>query len=278
LIEELEEDAASRAGFVRLWWHDKPARKIVGWARRWAYGTLLVVVTVQIFALIGTRLVEEMDRLDLEIRKVAAEKQLIPVVPDTERIWDDLDRQLNELERPRDANLELLSRWRRVALLLSDGIRTATGTTGGLAEEKEQGKRAGAKKPPLLTGEGELLRARMILQALSLHILPVLYGLLGASTFILRTITTELTASTFSATSIFRYRIRQGLGVILGLGVGLLPWNVGLVESQISLSSVALAFLAGYNVDAVFSVFDGWILRLQSSAAAKQAAAANARG
>jgi hypothetical protein len=108
-----------------------------------------------------------------------------------------------------------------------------------------------------------VLSARVILQALALHVMPVLYGLLGACAFILRRIAAQLRNSTFEATSIFRYRIRQGLGVVLGLAVVVLPWSVGADVSQISLTTIAVAFLAGYNVDAVFAPLDRWLDRLR---------------
>jgi hypothetical protein len=285
LIEELENDATERPGLWRSWRNDTPARKSVRWARRWAYGTLLIVVVLQIYALAGSRLIEEIDRIDGSIRELTEQEAQLEGAQGADRLRDAVESHLDEAERNRKTIYEMLTSWvlavewlrPRIPDWLSPRPPDAPRPEAAPAPEGSAPKAEGKPDLPPHKSADRVLQGRMLLQAFALHILPVLYGLLGASAYILRRIATEIETCTFAATSIFRYRIRQGLGVVLGLGVGVLPWNIGVVESDISVSSIALAFLAGYNVDAVFSLLDGWMDRLRNRAGVPaQAAAAKA--
>ncbi len=95
--------------------------------------------------------------------------------------------------------------------------------------------------------------ALVILQS---YLLPVLYGLLGASVFVLRSITREISNVTFSEESNRSYLLRLALGTLAGLIIG---WFVFLLPAQSvvgSISPLALAFLVGYNIEIVFSLMD----------------------
>lgn len=95
--------------------------------------------------------------------------------------------------------------------------------------------------------------ALVILQS---YILPVLYGLLGASVYVIRTITREIANVTYSEESNRGYLLRLALGTLSGLIIG---WFVFLLPGQSIVSSIspmALAFLVGYNIEIVFSLMD----------------------
>ena len=100
--------------------------------------------------------------------------------------------------------------------------------------------------------------ALIILQS---YLLPVLYGLLGASVYVLRTITREISNKTFSEESNRSYLLRLALGTLSGLIIG---WFVFLLPGQSIVSSIsplALAFLVGYNIEIIFSLMDRLIER-----------------
>ena len=92
-------------------------------------------------------------------------------------------------------------------------------------------------------------------------ILPLLFGIIGAIAYIVRSISDQIKASTFSSTSPIRHLMRATLGALAGVVVGLFS-NL---SSQFSLSPLALAFLAGYGVEPLFSMFDGVIARFKQS-------------
>lgn len=105
-------------------------------------------------------------------------------------------------------------------------------------------------------------RAHIILGILGSFILPLLFGLLGALAFTVRKLAEEIETSTFAATSPTQHRLRVGLGVLTGGVIGVF----GALTQNFSLSPLAVAFLAGYGLDAVFSTFDSLIKRFQAAA------------
>lgn len=116
-----------------------------------------------------------------------------------------------------------------------------------------------------------LEQANIVLQVMQLYFLPLLYGLLGASAYVLRNIAIEIKTLTYAVDSNIRYRLRVQLGMLSGLAVG---WfadsSGGLMVSEHALSfetlsPLALAFLAGYSVEVLFSFMDKLINAFSSS-------------
>jgi uncharacterized membrane protein len=91
-------------------------------------------------------------------------------------------------------------------------------------------------------------------------ILPLLFGVIGAIAYVVRSISNEISNTTFSRTSPTRHLMRVTLGALAGVVVGFFT-NL---TSQFSLSPLALAFLAGYGVEALFSMFDGFIAKFKA--------------
>ncbi|MCA9709194.1 MAG: hypothetical protein KDK70_25340 [Myxococcales bacterium] len=108
-----------------------------------------------------------------------------------------------------------------------------------------------------------MVTAGMILSLLQAYVLPLLYGLLGASLYVLRTLQHQVRKRTYSPASNADFRIHMSLGALAGIAIGWLlsPGN----DTSTSLSSFALAFLAGYSIDVLFSLMDGLIARIQLS-------------
>jgi hypothetical protein len=111
------------------------------------------------------------------------------------------------------------------------------------------------------------LLAVFLLDILQSYILPLLYGLLGASAYILRSSAKEIENVTYSLQSNRGYLLRLALGTLAGLIVG---WFIFLLPGQTFLASIspfALAFLVGYNIEIIFSWMDNFINRVQKRSA-----------
>lgn len=106
-------------------------------------------------------------------------------------------------------------------------------------------------------------RANLIGAILLQFVLPILLGTIGAIAYVLRNTSEQIKNSTFSTTTPIRNLVRVMLGALMGVVIGLF----GGLSNQISLPPLAMAFLAGYGVEAVFSVFDGFIDRLRNPSA-----------
>ena len=91
-----------------------------------------------------------------------------------------------------------------------------------------------------------------ILNNLYNAIVPMLFGAIGACTYVLRLISDQIRESSFSATSPVRHSVRVLLGALSGFAVGL-----GGIVTSAGLPAAALAFVSGYAVEPVFATMDG---------------------
>jgi hypothetical protein len=95
----------------------------------------------------------------------------------------------------------------------------------------------------------EMIKFFMVLGFLQ-AIVPMLFGAIGACTYVLRTISQQILDVTFASTSPIRHSVRVFVGALAGFAVGL-----GVVTDS-GLSTAALAFVAGYAVEPVFATMD----------------------
>jgi hypothetical protein len=105
-------------------------------------------------------------------------------------------------------------------------------------------------------------RANLLTGVIASFVLPILFGVIGAVAYIIRSISDQIRTATFSSTSPIRHIMRVALGALAGIVVGLF----GELSNQLSLSPLAIAFLAGYGAEAVFSMFDGLIQKIRQMA------------
>lgn len=104
-------------------------------------------------------------------------------------------------------------------------------------------------------------KANLIVGVLGAYILPILFGTIGAVAYVIRTISDQIRTSTFATNSPTRHFMRTALGGMAGLVVGLF----GDLSTKLSLSPLAVAFLAGYGVEALFSMFDAIIEKFRQA-------------
>ena len=122
----------------------------------------------------------------------------------------------------------------------------------------------------------DLNESEQTLRLISEFVLPLLYGLLGACAYILRDLTSAIRSVTFSKSSLINYNLRLIMGPLVGIAVGLFlgstssatfhepsltsnPAQPATLSDISSLSTVALAFLAGYSVEVLFSALDALV-------------------
>ncbi len=117
--------------------------------------------------------------------------------------------------------------------------------------------------------------AEYALQILQKYVLPLLYGLLGASMFVMRSLAADIKDYTFSHERRVIYRLRLVMGALAGLVVGWL-----LVQSEPgtgyagglakNLAPLSFSLLAGYSVELVFALMDKIINSLISPQSASK--------
>ena len=100
------------------------------------------------------------------------------------------------------------------------------------------------------------------------YVMPILYGLLGSIAYVLRRHYDRLAAHLLSPRDVRANRIRLMLGVLIGGCVGLIfsgsstAQSTGILGAAATLSTSAIAFLAGYGVEGVFKALDGLITQV----------------
>ena len=97
----------------------------------------------------------------------------------------------------------------------------------------------------------------MIYGAITVYFLPILYALLGACAYALRSLSQQILARTYTPTYADFARII--IAVIAGLVVGLF----NNFTQGVSLSPLAIAFLVGYAVEIFFSFLDAFLETLK---------------
>ncbi len=273
--------------------HEK-TRRVVQRYRRATLAVLLLLLVAQIYWLIGNNIAGQIDTLQqevgvqtdalagLEARRAtvdteleaasgrlielmaagAPEATLLPVrrrVTELAREQQDLQVEIARAKRllaaARDmltSSQILLQGWdiftgEEDPLRVLSGIRDSPPAAGETA--------AGDGERPRYADNLALLASRSALSTFNQYVLPLLYGLVGALAFILRTLSREMAAVTYAPADNLRYTLRWPLGMLAGITVGWF-FDPASLTGFAAVQPLALAFLAGYSVELLFAGLD----------------------
>ncbi len=237
-----------------------------------ALASMLLMLATQMFSLKGTTLLNTIQRdneniqlINKDIDKLklllGADKTNKAAKLEKERLY----AQKAEYDQEIRSSIELLEPW--VYVLRKFTLLGNKKTIEKAKDDLEGKKKIALPFAPPGTSTAEngishqvniIQEAQNFTQIIQLYILPLLYGLIGGFIFVLRGLATDFKNLVYSRYSNIKYSLRIHLGALAGLIVGLL-W--GDIESQRitfidSLSTAALAFIAGYGVEYVFNGLD----------------------
>lgn len=195
--------------------------------------------------------------------EITVAAQFLAQVP-VEQLFAEQNRVLVENRRSTEAleaNAEALQ---ANFILLDDwsGVwRTLFGADPGTvswwdSEEEIQAKKQRVEVEKALSSQIALSSAHSTLKSMSSYILPLLYGLLGACAYILRSLAREINEVTFTDSSHIHYWLRLPLGMLSGIAVGWFFTPDNLPSALQTIQPLALAFLAGYSVELLFTGLD----------------------
>jgi hypothetical protein len=122
-----------------------------------------------------------------------------------------------------------------------------------------------------MTQQVALESASTALKSMSAYILPLQYGLVGATAYVLRTLGKEISDVTYTVVSNVRFLLRLILGMLSGISIGLIltPEKQPETVVPIAVTPLAMAFLGGYSVELLFSAMDRLISAFSSDASRK---------
>jgi len=197
-----------------------------------------------------------------------------------------LQKQLMELEKNQETNsdqilslrskLDNLTKWVNQPGLADQIVSQLNQDIERLNEERITLERQQQADINREISRQAQLAAQFVLAILQSYLLPLLYGILGAGTFVLRSLSKEIEDETFSDEKGTQHLLRVSLGALAGILVG---WFSFLIPDETttfvgSISPLAVAFLVGYNIELFFSLMDRALFsitdRLQRPSPTKQ--------
>jgi len=244
-------------------------KKSVTWYQSFALISMFVMIALQIYALIGTAQLAKYNEGVAKILEIQNKMQSLILITSTDpdnksasNEKSDLETLQEEITLEMKSEIQLLESWLNFTPNIISKGNIAISRTMVVEQAISTGN------SPLDNGNSVNIRNVVIIQQtkslviiLNQYILPLLYGLLGGFAFVLREVSREAKAMTYTPISNIKYGLRIHLGALAGLVIGFL-WgdlqgkSFGVVES---LSPLAVAFLAGYSVDFLFRLLDSII-------------------
>lgn len=249
IVRELHLDRHTRPGLIRRWWRDSEARKQIGFAAGLLFVMLILLIAFQVYTLVLSTAVQRINDISQERAAIAAQieaaKDAARAAGEDWELPDTLKEARSAAALRYEGAYQLLSQWSRPwrRLVVVDAPPDD-------ADEQKAVRQHAVRQA-----------ADAVLRALALYVLPLLYGLLGANAYILRAISQHIDNHTFSLLSLYKYRLRLGLGALLGASVSLIFSSDEAATQGIGLSMPAVAFLSGYSVEFAFSIVDALIAR-----------------
>ena len=123
--------------------------------------------------------------------------------------------------------------------------------------------------PPSLLAATNVEWAAVFIGVLAGTILPICYGVLGASAAVVRNVVARISASTLMPRDLLLSLVQLALGAVIGACVGLFVTADGNgaagengLLGPVHLSGAALCFLAGFGVEGVFRALEALVERV----------------
>jgi hypothetical protein len=293
-------DCLDKYGPPRRDWLGRPkcpqsrARIAAQKQRFWAFVALLLLLVVQSYVLVGQSLLQaisklpddyvknlilvqkrferELGRIENQVTNAPFESLRIPFLPSTNAPAPASDPKTDDVEkRLLNSRIQDFKR-RQVAEMLVAWGRPAAVFANILTLQKFSWKEF-IENSDLETLENEdvdqtIVKTGRVIDVLQQVLLPICYGWVGAWAYVLRRLGREAAERTYREDNKIAYSLRVWLGVVAGLAIGwfLRPEKVE-VGSATSISPFALAFVAGYSVDLLFTAMDRLVLAFSGTPA-----------
>jgi hypothetical protein len=212
----------------------------------WAFAgvALFLLILTQSYYIVGTNLIQLLP----EYRMLVEQEQAIlkGVEPKFETSGQSQTSPENRFSKLVEADRKMLCRWLSWCPLIAMPTSNKTGTTvnPSVSTDAAQGDT-----------DAIVVKSRQVLAVLQGYLLPLLYGWIGATAYVVRSLAREARERLYRRENDTAYTLRIFLGSLAGLAIGwfLKPEDVSGFNA---ISPFALAFAAGYSVDLLFTLLD----------------------
>ncbi len=222
---------------------------------------LIMLIVLQVYTLVGSTVVAELSPLLKLSREYVSDKEKIAfsaAKPVDSLEMRTLEAQLAATESEMMIRVKILNQW-------NAGWNWISPIFNWLGENHTPMKTEIATLSNSYEAlQSSVLSAHFALQVLQRFLLPLLYGSLGASLFVLRSLAADVKAYTFDLDRRVAYHLRLYMGTLAGLVVAWFIPDSPESSTVKNLSPYAFSVLAGYSVDLVFAFMDKFIAAFSS--------------
>ncbi len=260
-ICQMQADAERRPAIWRKWWCDHPVRRLFGAAVLWVAISFAMLLATQIVSLLLDNSLERITMAEKNLTEIddrlATVRKLINEAAETGSdktgLMEQLLEQKNDLQAKRTAQTTVA----QAALIMLPESKTCE--TGQLTVDKGD--------PSHFSNRLACVRhqSTILTNIISLLLLPLLYGWMGANVYILRRLLAGLDSWNINTLLAAKFRLRRYLGALIGVTVGLVYQTGAEQFTSAGISLALFAFLSGYSVEFIFSTLDNVINRARSA-------------
>jgi hypothetical protein len=204
----------------------------------WAFAgiALLLLILTQSYYVVGNNLIQLLP----EYRLLKGQEQAVlnAVAPKSEAAEQPEMRGEGSFDRLLTADRTMLCKWLAWCPLIDTPVKVST-----------------TSNPAEADTDATVVMSGQVLRVLEWYLLPLLYGWIGAAAYVVRSLAREARDQLYRRENDTAYTLRIFLGALAGLAIGwfLKPEDVSGFKA---LSPFALAFIAGYSVDLLFTFLD----------------------
>jgi hypothetical protein len=212
----------------------------------WAFAgvALFLLILTQSYYIVGTNLIQVLP----EYRTLVEQEQSVlkGIEPKSEISGPSQTSPEGSFSNLVEADRKMLSRWLSWCPLIA------------MPTEKVDQRTVNSSASTNGTQEDTnaiIVKSRQVLAVLQGYLLPLLYGWIGATAYVVRSLSREARERLYRRENDTAYTLRIFLGSLAGLAIGwfLKPEDV---TGFNAISPFALAFAAGYSVDLLFTLLD----------------------
>lgn len=253
---------------------------------------VLLIIVLQIYWLVGVNIIKKIDKLEGRVgTKISKADKNNSNSKDTHSISAKTILEIQQKSLELNTSYEFLYKWNNpvtwvLNIDLSHYLNGAHSEHASDADHSAKDHFVFVAQPAdqdLTLKNITIDLARFIIDSLNFFCLPFLYGLMGATAYVLRKLSHDIATVTYTPQSNVEYRLRITLGAMAGMAVVWLfhPSSIVLGDeiqngSNVfggifdALSPLALAFIAGYSVEVMFSVMDTTIAKFSENSSIKK--------
>lgn len=225
---------------------------------------ITVLLALQIYVLIGASTVGNLKPIMEKMEGYLTEKEKLVNAeksPGNAEALKDLGRKIEVARVETDIRIHMLRNWNS-----GWGWITAPFQNNSVVVDAKT-RAAESSETDYHFNRASVLKAEFALDVIKNFLLPLLYGCLGASLFVLRNLASDAKNNTLDMERKMSYNLRIYMGALCGLVIGWLIPDKAAQESD--MTPYTLSILGGYSVDIVFGLMDKIISNFSTPSATK---------